>query len=236
MIPDKKFIEETFNLYNRLIFNSALPLPRFVLRQARTFHGKLVYHIDRRGNNPKPTDFEMRISLSYDLDRKEWEDVVIHEMIHQHIAFHGLRDTSPHGAVFKKLMDSINRTYSRNITVSARSTADEHKKTHVDNRRKAHYVCIIRFSDGRYGIAPVAKSCLFGLWDLNKYFPQVAAIKWIASISTFFNSFPHVRKPKLYIVGKEDLLKALAGAYMLERNGQIIRPLIQRKSPAELLP
>lgn len=80
MIPDLNFSKEAFNRFNVMIFGSMLPIPRFTLTKARTFRGKLRYThgVGRRAAG----DLEIRLSLSFDLPREEWEDVMIHEMIH----------------------------------------------------------------------------------------------------------------------------------------------------------
>lgn len=122
MLPDRKFVVDTFNLYNAAIFNSRLPLPQISLSRARTFRGKLTYRKKSVFGKTLCSDFEIRVSTLFDLDRKVWEDVVIHEMIHYYIAFMGICDTSSHGPVFRKMMHGINASHNRNITVSSRST------------------------------------------------------------------------------------------------------------------
>ncbi len=104
MTPDLTFVTETFRKFNLLIFSTGLPLPKICLTHARTFRGKLVY---RRRISPlgsTTSDFELRISADYDAPEEDWEDVVIHEMIHLYIAFNGIKDSSSHGPVFRKMM------------------------------------------------------------------------------------------------------------------------------------
>ena len=77
----------------------------------------------------------MRISLDFDLPQEEWEDVVIHEMIHLHIAHHDIKDSSSHGPKFRAMMADINRRHGRRICVTARSTKEELDK---DKRVRGH--------------------------------------------------------------------------------------------------
>ena len=51
-------------------------------------------------------DFKLRINKRIDLPEQEIEDIIIHEMIHYHIAYNGIKDTSTHGRVF---MNKISR-------------------------------------------------------------------------------------------------------------------------------
>ena len=81
--------------------------------------------------------------------RKIGEDVVIHEMIHLYIAFNGIKDSSSHGSVFRKMMNDINLKHGRNITVSTRTTKEQQDS---DKRVRGHFLCIVKFSDGRLAV------------------------------------------------------------------------------------
>ena len=236
MIPTLSFVRETFDKYNSKIFNSGLPVPRFAITTARSFRGKLFYRIRRNGLTVRNHDFEIRISRNFNLPEEEWEDVVIHEMIHLHIAANHIPDTSSHGPVFRKMMHDINRRFGRKINISVRTDAATSADSQVNNLVKAHYICLARFSDGRLGVAPVAKTRIFELWNSFQNFPNMTALKWIGSIDPWFNAFPHVRKPKFYIVKEEDLLPHLKGAVIMQRKDKSISPINRRYSPDELLP
>lgn len=237
MIPDLVFVNEAFKLFNREIFEDALPVPRFRMTHARTFRGKLCYRITSSWGGRRAEDFEMRISLDFDLPREEWEDVVIHEMIHLHIAHRGIKDSSSHGPKFRGLMAEINRRHGRHICVTARSTKEQLDK---DKRVRGHYLCIVKFNDGRLGVAPVAKSRIFELWDSFRSWPEVSDVSWIGTVDTWFNRFPRVMKTKVYITSREELLPHLKGAMRLERASgsgvDAIRAVGARCSPEELLP
>lgn len=233
MTPNLKFIADTFNQYNTLIFGGRLPVPRFRLTHARTFRGKLAYKMRRTLLKPVCYDFEMRISLDFDLPLPEWEDVVIHEMIHLHIASTGINDSSSHGPAFCSKMMEINRLHNRHITVSAKASPGQ-KAT--DTRVRGHYLCIAKFSDGRLGVAPAAKTRIFELWDISRFFPNVVSYRWIGSTDPWFNRFPRVMTPKLYITTEADVLPHLKGALVLVKEGDAIRAVSQHCSPDALLP
>lgn len=233
MIPDLTFVKDTFNRFNAVIFGSSLPVPGLVMTRARTFRGKMAWTTHSRFGVRRCRDFEMRISVLFDLPAEEWEDVVIHEMIHYHIAYRNLRDTSSHGPVFRRLMHEINSRHGRHITVSARSTDAQRG---ADRQVRAHYLCMARFSDGRLGVAPVAKTRIFDLWDAFPAIPGVVSVKWAGVTDPWFNRFPRVMKPKLYLSSADELLPHLKGGMPLCREGGVIKVVSRRCFPDELLP
>lgn len=230
MIPDLPFLRETFAHFNTIIFGASLPEPRFVLTKARTFRGKLSWRRSSLLRGRRPRDFELRLSTIFDLPQREWEDVVIHEMIHLHIASRGMRDSSPHGTLFRETMERINHLHGRAVVVSARSDGKS------DSRVRPHYLCIVKFSDGRLGVAPVAKSRIFELWDSFTAWPEVSAVSWVGSTDIWFNRFPRVMRTKVYITTQSDLLPHLKGGVRLGRTAQGVRVVSRHCSPDELLP
>lgn len=233
MTPSLSFITSAFHKFNALLFGAALPVPKFTLTKARTFQGKLVYRRKNTLTGVKYSDFEIRVSTLFDLEAREWEDVVVHEMIHLYIASSGLRDSSSHGPVFRKIMADINRRHGRGVAVTGHATE---KQRDADRQVRAHYLCVAKFSDGRLAVAPVAKSRIFELWDMFARFPGVASLKWIGSVDPWFNRFPRVMKPKLYATTEDELKPHLKGGLLLERAGSAIRPVSRRCYPDELLP
>lgn len=233
MIPDINFVNTTFSRFNDLIFGAGLPVPKFCMTHARTFRGKLTYRVANAYGRRKCTDFEMRISLDFDLPTDVWEDVVIHEMIHLHIAVNSIKDSSSHGPVFRKLMTEINRRHGRHISVTARTTKEQ---LDADKRTRGHYLCLAKFSDGRLGVAPVAKSRIFDLWRTFSAWPEVVNVSWIGTVDPWFNRFPRVMSPKLYIADRQEVAQHLKGALRLEMTGNFIRAVNSHCSPDELLP
>ena len=233
MIPDVAFVADAFRRFNALIFGGSLPEPRFRLTRARTFHGKLAYKWRQTLLRRVAYDFEMRVSTVFDFPTEAWEDVVIHEMIHLHIASNGIKDSSSHGPAFRRMMTDINRRFGRHIAVSGKSSPGQ---TAADSRVRGHFLCIAKFSDGRLGVAPAAKSRIFELWDIARFFPDIVDYTWVGSVDPWFNRFPRVLKPKLYLASREELLPHLRGARLLLNRGNAIRAVSTRCSPDELLP
>ena len=92
MTANEEFVKDTFVRFNAELFRSELPMPRIRLSRASSFLGKLQYKVHRRGFGRKPTysDYALIFSTLYDLPQSEWEDVVIHEMIHYMLMLHDL--------------------------------------------------------------------------------------------------------------------------------------------------
>lgn len=236
MIVTKEFLEREFRRFNSEIFGEELPEPRFVITSAGSFRGKLAYRFRHTSKGVEAFDFELRLSRTFDLPEREWEDVVIHEMIHLHIASNGIPDRSAHGPAFRKLMNTINRRHGRKIEISHRASISKSAETQTGGPVRAHYICLARFNDGRLGVAPLAKTRIFRLWNHFETFSGVARVKWIGSVDNWFNAFPHVLQPKLFIMQEEEVLPHLKGAVLLERKGNKIEIVSRRCSPAELLP
>lgn len=232
MIPDLQFVKESFTRFNRIVFDNELPEPRLVLTKARTFRGKMACSWKTTFGHRHNFDFEIRISVSFDLPASEWEDVVIHEMIHYYLAYKHISDSSAHGPVFRKMMADINRRHGRHIVVSSRSTDEEA----ADARIRAHYLCLAKLSDGRLAVAPVAKTRIFELWDAMPRIPGVVSTSWVGAVDPWFNRFPRVLSPKLYLSTKEELALHLKGGVRLEKAGNMVKPVRRRCSPDELLP
>lgn len=85
-------MKDTFVRFNAELFRSELPMPRIRLSRASSFLGMLQYKVHRRGFGRKHTysDYALIFSTLYDLLQSEWEDVVIHDMIHYMLMLHDL--------------------------------------------------------------------------------------------------------------------------------------------------
>ena len=52
----------------------------------------------------------------YDFTPKQFEDILVHEMIHYYLAYFGLDKRCRHGREFKKMANRLNQTYGLNVT------------------------------------------------------------------------------------------------------------------------
>jgi len=52
----------------------------------------------------------------FDFTPKQFEDILIHEMIHYNLTYFGLDKSCSHGRKFKQMAKLLNETYGLNIT------------------------------------------------------------------------------------------------------------------------
>lgn len=212
------YLEQRFEHFNRLIFNSSLPPVPIELSRARTFAGVLVTKRKRALGVVVSTEYHLRVSTLFDLPQDELDDVLIHEMIHYYIAVRHMKDTSPHGTVFRRLMDDINSRHQRHITISHRSTPAE-REARTDTRAKWHVVALVTFRDGRTGIKVLPR-----IWQrIDQYRaavapnPDVVKLEFFLHNSPWLNRFPVSTAYRVHYVEPETLRANMEGAKRLER-------------------
>lgn len=205
---------DCFARFNELCFGNSLPEVPVVLTSATSFLGRLCYRKERRlWGSVRNRDFQIRLSSEFDLGEREWEDVIIHEMIHLHIASNSLKDTSSHGRIFHSMMDRINAEYGRSITVSHRSTPGTESPRLA--RERVHCVCVSTFPDGRKGVTVCSPAMAE---RIDRGLPEAYVLssrKWYITGDKFFNRFPHSRLPRIYRISCEDLAEHLSDAVLL---------------------
>ena len=121
MIVSLPFLENRFEAFNHAYFDDALqPVPIKLGRAVRSL-GCCAYKKRRKlFGKVEYSNFCIRISTKFDLSETEWEDVLLHEMIHYEILSRQLKDTSAHGRLFRARMKEINERYGRHIRISYR--------------------------------------------------------------------------------------------------------------------
>ena len=200
LIPTVEYIEKAFRRYNDEIFGSQLKMPPIVLSNARTFLGMVSSRQKRTlTGRIRKYGFVLRISTRFDLSETQWDDVIIHEMIHCFIGYRQISDTSAHGVCFRKMMNEINERYNRHMTISSHMG----KTVSAGNgTQRTTCFCHIRFKDGKEGVIPAAKTCVLEMRDRLAMAPDIAEAKWYVTRSPFFARFPRFRTLK-YVSLKE---------------------------------
>lgn len=206
------FLRERFEHFNRLCFGGELPLPRFQLSTARTFMGQLHYRRRRLPDgSDEAYDFTLKVSVRFTLTETEVEDTLLHEMIHYYIALNRLQDTSTHGALFRRMMNTINRRWGRHLTVACRNR----DILSTDTLRQPHILCVSRIDKG-WGITVCASSrALYIARELPSTY-RLLSQEWYFSADPYFNRFPRSNKPRIYRVDPEELKPHLATARRLK--------------------
>lgn len=222
-----EYIKSRFDYYNKLIFGSKLPVLPISIGRARKTLGAIKYKRKYTlFGHSEIKEIKMVISSYYSLSADEYDDIVIHEMIHYYIIHNKIKDTSSHGKVFRKLMTDINRKFDRNVCISCRGLNAE--QSCVDNN-KYRYVCMTELADGRIGITVAAKTRVFQLWELLPRLFPVTAFKWYCTRDSFFAKYPSAIKPKIYIVDKDSVVRHLVSAIELQNDGKTIKSIVSDK-------
>ncbi len=225
-----EYIRQKFDEFNRTYFGGKLkPLP-LRLTNARTFLGQVHCRRKRQLDGSwRYDDFEFVISRHLNTvgEEAEREDVILHEMIHYYILLHQMQDSSPHGKIFKRIMNEINQRFHRHISVRHKATEEEHAR---DTQLRRHLICITRFADGTQGITVAAQSRVFRLWDELKRLPDIAEQTWYSSNDPFFNRYPRSLIAKAYLISAEDVETHIASAHRLVKNGRAINVVRRSKT------
>jgi len=197
------YITSKFKEFNDLIFEGKLSTPPIRVSCARKTLGKIRY--TKRSSlfgREHYSDIQLLISNYFDLDEKELEDTIIHEMIHYYIVSNNIHDTSSHGTIFKEMMSSINSRFGRHITISHK-LKNEERDEKVDSRPKL--VCISTFKDGRRGVTVASQTRLNMLMRTIPHINNIVECKWYISRDPFYCKFPRALTPKVYIVPVADI-------------------------------
>lgn len=202
MKPTIAYIQEKFDKFNKQYFCNRLPPITIRLSNAATRLGclKHKYRTNLFGKREN-YDFSLWISTRYDLREEVVEDTIIHEMIHYFIAYFHLPDTGPHGPMFRKFMDEINRISGRNITVRHRSDTLERD---TDSHVRRNYICVTEWIDGNRYITVCASTCIFKIHRAFRSSPKVVDIQWYFSTDSYYNRYPTSRTPRAYRISDDD--------------------------------
>jgi len=221
------YVEKRFEEFNRLMFDGRLPKLPVELSDAKTFLGVCVYK-KRRTLLGKTVcyDFKLRINTRIDLDEAEVEDIIIHEMIHYYIGYHGIVDTSAHGRVFREMMKGINERFGRHIKVSHRPT-QEQKEQLCGNRRRWRMVAFVVFKDGRTGIKvlPRIVEKVVNYYNVMDRESCIERIEMYMTDDVFFNRYPSSSALRVHYIDRAEAEKHLAGAERWVCDGVTASPL-----------
>lgn len=209
-----EFVKERFAEFNRLCFDGQLPDIPLNISNARTYLGVCRYHKRRKLlGGYEMYGFNIRISARFDLPEQEVEDTIIHEMIHYYIWHKGIRDTSAHGREFRHMMDEINSTYGRHITISHRSNPALREQA-VDTRPRPHIIALITFRDGRTGVKvlPAIRRNAVRYKRGVMLSGRISTIELYATDDPWFNRFPCSSALNVIYRSHEEILPHLTGA------------------------
>ena len=184
------YLRQAFEHYNDLIFEGKLPVPKLKWSRAKTRLGQMACKRKTSWGRTKYYDFTISVSNYYKLTKEDIDDVLIHEMIHYSIAYTGLKDTSAHGIVFRGMMDKINRTFNRHITISVRT---RNLQARSAQQPKDYLILALKMKDGKYFLSSVNPSAAGKLAISLARAREIAHYAWYQSQDEYFRSMPRVR-------------------------------------------
>lgn len=205
MIADETVVRQMFADFNRSIFRNLLPEIPFRFSNAKSYIAKFRYPMLTLGD-PAANAHRCVIifSRAFELERRQLEDVLIHEMIHYLIWLKKIKTESAHDAVFKKYMCEINRQFGRNIRIS------EKIKPIADSKPKKHIFCISNWEN-----VPTPLITVCGMKtakEIDSWLRKdrrVKSHKWYVSLSPLLNSFRKVRTCKAFMVNDPAMLQKI---------------------------
>ena len=211
MIVTIDWMEEWFKRFDQEYFGGKLPLPELSLTRAKTRLGQLAFKRASRWGRTKLYDFKLSMSTYYDMTDQQAKSVLLHEMIHYIIGYTGLKDTSPHGVVFRGMMDNLNRKYGWDIRVMT-STKGWKVSERVAEKKKAkgpqtYLMLAIELKDGKFYLSRVNPGFAR---RIEKQLPMVRELRshrWYTTQESYFEDYPQVRSLRGRRITKGDFEK-----------------------------
>ena len=211
MIVTIDWMEEWFKRFDQEYFGGKLPLPELSLTRAKTRLGQLAFKRASRWGRTKLYDFKLSMSTYYDMTERQAKSVLLHEMIHYIIGYTGLKDTSPHGVVFRGMMDNLNRKYGWDIRVMT-STKGWKVSERVAEKKKAkgpqtYLMLAIELKDGKFYLSRVNPGFAR---RIEKQLPMVRELRshrWYTTQESYFEDYPQVRSLRGRRITKGDFEK-----------------------------
>ena len=211
MIVTIDWMEEWFKRFDQEYFGGKLPLPELGLTRAKTRLGQLAFKRSSRWGRTKLYDFKLSMSTYYDMTDKQAKSVLLHEMIHYIIGYTGLKDTAPHGVVFRGMMDNLNRKHGWDIRVMT-STKGWKVSEKVEARKKAagpqtYLILVVELKDGKHFLSRVSPRFARSLERQLLKAKEVSSYSWYTTQESYFEDFPQVRSLRGRRITKGDFEK-----------------------------
>ena len=211
MIVTVEWMEEWFRRFDHDYFGGKLPVPELGLTRAKTRLGQLAYKRATRWGRTKLYDFKLSMSTYYDMTDRQAKSVLLHEMIHYIIGFTSLKDTAPHGIVFRGMMDNLNRKYGWDIRVMT-STKGWKVSERVEERQKAkgpqtYLMLAIEMQDGKHYLSRVNPSFARRIESKLSLVRELRSHRWYTTQEPYFEDYPQVRSLRCIRISKSDFEK-----------------------------
>ena len=200
---DTEWIAVNFDRFNKENFGGRLTPPKFSVNNARTRLGSMAFNWKRSLFKRETYDYVIRLSNYYDIPEVEFQNVLLHEMIHYYIAVNHFKDDSVHGTMFRSIAQRINkqgwhvvvRTDTRKWPV-----AECNRKKVITRKR---IVLAASTTDGKYFLSVIGPGSVRKVKLQIARTPQIREARWFESSDDYFQQFPQCRTLRGRIVTKE---------------------------------
>lgn len=200
---DTEWIAVNFDRFNKENFGGRLTPPKFSVNNARTRLGSMAFKWKQSLFKRETYDYVIRLSNYYDIPEVEFQNVLLHEMIHYYIAVNHFKDDSVHGTMFRSIAQRINkqgwhvvvRTDTRKWPV-----AERNRKKVITRKR---IVLAASTIDGKYFLSVIGPGSVRKVKLQIARTPQIREARWFESSDDYFQQFPQCRTLRGRIVTKE---------------------------------
>lgn len=189
---DTLWMKTNFMRFNTQYFDGVLPLPRLRAGRSRTQLGTMSCKRKTSWGRTKLYDFTISLSNYYDQTEHQFQSVLLHEMIHLSIAVSGVKDTSPHGVVFRALMQRLNRD---GWDIQIMTKTRDYTKAYTGSATViAQYIVLaLEMNDGKRFLSSVNPKFVRDINQQLRTIPQISHYAWFTTSDRWFETMPKVR-------------------------------------------
>lgn len=189
---DTLWMKTNFMRFNTQYFDGVLPLPRLRAGRSRTQLGTMSCKRKTSWGRTKLYDFTISLSNYYDQTEHQFQSVLLHEMIHLSIAVSGVKDTSPHGVVFRALMQRLNRD---GWDIQIMTKTRDYTKAYTGSATViAQYIVLaLEMNDGKRFLSSVNPKFVRDINQQLRTIPQISHFAWFTTSDHWFEAMPKVR-------------------------------------------
>ncbi len=199
---DTEWIAVNFDRFNKENFGGRLTPPKFSVNNARTRLGSMAFKWKRSLLKRESYDYVIRLSNYYDIPEVEFQNVLLHEMIHYYIAVNRFKDDSVHGTMFRSIAQRINKQ-GWNIVVrtdTRKWTVAERNRKKVITRKRI--VLAASTTDGKYFLSVIGPGSVRKVKLQIARTPQIREVRWFETDGEYLQQFPQCRTRRGRIVTK----------------------------------
>lgn len=172
--------------------NAFKPVEIRVGRRTTRLQGKFMRTRRRSGFRIKTEDYIIIYLQHHPLSPREIDNTLVHEMIHQYIAQNSMRDSGPHGSLFKSFMNRINNSFPDELSISVRGKL----KQEQGPGETLHHLIFLNLADGSWIVCRVAHARLAYFINMIRRdgaAMRIASFCLATSFDRYFDSFKACR-------------------------------------------